>query len=454
MVHAFSFTDQTEHYFLWDVESGSLHKVDYLTFLCAKGRYDLPLSAKEYSNFVASQGNEIAERNKELAQAEAEGMLNSPCTTFEFVREYKHIKALCLHICHDCNMSCEYCFASGGTYNCAKDYMSIETGKAAVDFLIQHSGSRHNLEIDFFGGEPLLNMPSVKAIVDYAKKRAKEADKSFYFTMTTNCILLNKENIDYLNREMGNVVLSIDGRRQTHNNIRHMLSGKDSYEKVAYNALAFKAVRGAKSYYARGTFTRKNLDFSKDIMHLIDLGFNSVSVEPVVLPYEHPLAIQEQHLPIIYKEYEKLASLLLQRARKGEEVTFFHFMIDLEKGPCLNKRMTGCGAGCEYLAVSPVGDIFPCHQFVGTEYKMGNVFDGIKRIDTAKSFAHNTLCYKATCKDCFAKYYCGGGCAANAYNFTGNISGVYEIGCDMLKKRLELALALYALKQEEVQNCV
>jgi len=448
MVHAFSFAEQVKHYFLWDVESGSLHKVDYLTFLCAKDRYDLLLAAKESEFLASKQGKQVVERNKEFSQAEAEGILNTPCATSEFVREHKYIKALCLHICHDCNMSCEYCFASGGDYNCAKDYMSIDVGKAAVDFLIANSGNRRNLEIDFFGGEPLLNMSSVKAIVDYAKLRAKEHGKAFYFTMTTNCILLNKENAAYLNSEMDNVVLSIDGRQQTHDNIRHMLSGKASYDKVVRNALAFKDIRGQKSYFARGTFTRQNLDFSKDIMHLIDLGFNSVSVEPVVLPSNHPLAIQADDLPAIYKEYEKLARQLLQRARSGEDITFFHFMIDLEKGPCFNKRMTGCGAGCEYLAISPQGDIYPCHQFVGTKYKMGNVFAGMQNPEIAQSFAHNTLCHKPTCRVCPAKYYCGGGCAANAYNFTGSICGIYEIGCEMHKKRLELALALYALKKE------
>ncbi len=446
MVHAFSFTDKERHYFLWDIESGSLHKVDYITYLCAKERYSLPLSDGEKTHLISAPN--ITERVAELAQAEAEGLLDTPCDNIDFVREFKHIKALCLHICHDCNMTCEYCFASGGTYNCAKDYMSIEIGKAAVDFLIANSGNRHNLEIDFFGGEPLLNMPTVIAVVEYAKARALEEDKSFYFTMTTNCILLNKKNADYINKEMDNVVLSIDGRKEVHNNIRHMLSGKDSYDKVLSNALTFKEMRQENTYYARGTFTRRNLDFSNDIMHLIDLGFNSVSVEPVVLPYSHPLAIQKEDLPIIFAEYEKLAYLLLQRAKKGEDINFFHFMIDLEKGPCFNKRMTGCGAGCEYLAVSPEGDIYPCHQFVGSKYKMGNVKNGIEKPEIAKEFAHNTLCQKASCKTCPAKYYCGGGCAANAYNFTKSICGVYEIGCEMLKKRLELSLALYALKKD------
>jgi uncharacterized protein len=446
MVHAFSFNEDVTHYFLWDTESGSLHKVDYAAFLCAKERYNLPLSEQENADFLSLSNR--AEIAAELKEAEEEGALNSPCAINDFVRNYKHIKALCLHICHDCNMSCGYCFASGGGYNCGKDYMSADTGKAAVDFLVANSGARRNLEIDFFGGEPLLNLSSVKAVVDYARKRGAEADKSFYFTLTTNCLLLNKENADYINRTMDNVVLSIDGRPGVHNAVRHTLAGRDSYERVLSNALAFKEIRKDKSYYARGTFTHNNLDFTDDIMHLIDVGFNKLSVEPVVLPDNNPLAIKKEDLPIIHKEYERLAYLLLKRARQGEEIKFFHFIIDLEKGPCVNKRMTGCGAGCEYLAVSPGGDIYPCHQFVGSKYKMGNVFNGLEHREIAERFARNTLCSKPSCKDCFAKYFCGGGCAANAYNFTFDIAGVYETGCAMLKKRLELALALYALKAE------
>lgn len=443
MVHAFSFTDEESHYFLWDTESGSLHEVDYATFLYAKKRYKLSLSEQEIKHSLTIK--DTREIEAELQEAEVEGILASQEIVHNFVREFRYIKALCLHICHDCNMTCEYCFASGGSYNCSNDYMSIATGRAAVDFLIDHSGNRRNLEIDFFGGEPLLNMDTVKAVVDYAQERAKQCGKSFYFTLTTNCILLNKKNAEYINSVMDNVVLSIDGRPSVHNNIRHLLSGRDSYDRVVDNALFFRNLRKEGTYYARGTFTRANLDFANDIKHLIDLGFTSVSVEPVVLPSSHTLAIREEDLPIIYKEYDKLAHYLLQKAKDGEDIKFFHFMIDLEKGPCLNKRLTGCGAGCEYLAISPSGDIYPCHQFVGTKYKMGNVFDNTVDADIASHFAHNTLVNQPDCRDCFAKYYCGGGCAANAYNFTGSIDGNYQIGCEMLRKRLELALALYAL---------
>ena len=325
--------------------------------------------------------------------------------------------------------------------------MSKEVGEKAVDFLIRNSGNRRNLEIDFFGGEPLMNLDVVKYIVDYAKEKAKENNKIFSFTLTTNCLLLNDKNADYLNKEMKNIVLSIDGRRDTHNYVRHSLSGKDCYDIILSNAQSFRKIRGNGNYYVRGTFTNKNLDFTEDILRLNDLGFDQISLEPVVLPDEHKLAIKKEHLDVIEKEYEKLAREYISRRKNDKWFNFFHYMIDLEHGPCVNKRLTGCGAGNEYLAVSPTGDIFPCHQFVGEkEYLLGDVFMGIDNQSKKEEFSENTLLTKIECANCIAKYFCGGGCAANAKNATGKISGVYKTGCALIKKRLEMSLAIYAIE--------
>lgn len=456
MVHAFRFhTKGKTFFFLWDIESGSLHSVDDVAFLCAKHRYALSMTKEEQEVFSVIPENIKGELEEEFQELEQEGTLNAAPYVRAFVKRAAEIKAMCLHICHDCNLNCDYCFAGGGTYHTARDYMSAEVGKKAIDLLISESGARKNLEVDFFGGEPLMNLSVVKEIVDYAKAEAEKRGKVFTFTMTTNCVLLNQDTIDYLNREMDNVVLSIDGRASVHNCVRHARNGKDVYDLILKNALAFRKVRGDKRYYVRGTFTAKNLDFSKDIFALTDCGFDQISVEPVVLPDEHPLALLPKHIPAILEEYDRLAEGYLER-RKGEKwFNFFHFMIDLHHGPCINKRLTGCGAGTEYLAVSPTGDLYPCHQFVGEEdYRIGSVFTGIERQEIRDKFSEVTVLKKEHCKECPAKYYCGGGCAANAKNFTGKIDGQYKMGCELTKKRMELSLALAYLEErlEEDEN--
>ena len=451
MIHTFSYKHKNLcYYFLWDIESGSLHKVDYVAFLCCKYKYNLLMNSQERVDFIEISDTDKEEIFAELEELENIGALNHKPELDVFYKRVGDLKALCLHICHDCNLSCDYCFAGGGNYHTANDYMSLEVGKKAIDFLIANSGIKRNLEVDFFGGEPLLNMQVVKDIVAYARVREKEANKKFLFTMTTNCLMLNKENIDYLNEEMDNVVLSIDGRKAVHNAVRHAKNGKDVYDYILQNALDFKAVRGDKRYYVRGTFTGKNLDFAEDIFALNDLGFDQISVEPVVLPEDHKLAIPEDALERICEEYDKLAEGYMER-RKGEKwFNFFHFMLDLEHGPCVNKRLTGCGAGTEYLAVSPLGDLYPCHQFVGEkDYYVGNVFEGIKHQEVREKFSKLTVLCKEHCADCPAKYYCGGGCAANALHFTGRLDGQYKMGCELTRKRLECSLAINAIERED-----
>ncbi|MBR2349329.1 MAG: thioether cross-link-forming SCIFF peptide maturase [Clostridia bacterium] len=449
MVHTFRYTHNGKPlYFLWDIESGSLLNVDYVAFLCAKNKYAIDLTPDELSDYNALDDAIKSEVCGEIDELEQEGVLNAKPQITAFNKSYKYLKAMCLHICHDCNMRCEYCFAHDGTYDTARDYMSLEVGKKAIDLLLKECGIKKNLEVDFFGGEPLLNLDVVKGIVEYAKAEAEKVGKRFSFTMTTNCLLLNDDNIAWLNEEMDNVVLSIDGRKCVHDAVRKSPTGNPNYDVVLKNAIAFRKVRGDKKYYVRGTFTAKNLDFCKDILDLNDKGFDQISIEPVVLPEDHPLVIKEEHLKAIMDEYDNLAEHYIER-RKGEKwFNFFHYMIDLDHGPCVNKRLTGCGAGTEYVAVSPLGDIYPCHQFVGEEeYLLGNVYDGISNDQMRARFAKNTVLAKEHCTDCPAKYYCGGGCAANAKNFAGKIEGQFEQACILTRKRLENSLAIAYLER-------
>lgn len=450
MVHLYEYSHKGKPvYLMWDVESASLSILDYAAFLCAKKKFET-LNASQEKDYFALEETTRKEIENELSELEKDGALNAPALVKEFSKSTEVVKALCLHICHDCNLSCDYCFAGGGTYHTERDYMKAEVGKKAVDFLIENSGARKNLEIDFFGGEPLMNMSAVKEIVAYAKEKAEENGKIFSFTMTTNCLLLNDENIAYLDREMDNVVLSVDGRKCVHNGVRHAKNGKDCFDVILSNALKMRKARGDKKYYVRGTFTSKNTDFSEDILFLNDEGFDQISVEPVVLPDDHPLAIKEEHLDKILSEYEKFTENYLERRSCGKWFNFFHYMLDLEHGPCPNKRLTGCGAGTEYLAVTPNGDIYPCHQFAGLEeFRIGNVFSGISKASVREMFASQCVLTKTHCKDCFAKYFCGGGCAANAYNFSGDIGGQYKIGCELTKKRLEMSLAVAAIEKSD-----
>ncbi|NLT18169.1 MAG: hypothetical protein BWX72_01275 [Firmicutes bacterium ADurb.Bin080] len=452
MVHAFSYKHKNKDlFFLWDVESGSLHYIDEAAFLLYKKLYDVPMDVEEIDKcdrISDFSKNEIVKEFEELIRNNL--LFTKPYIT-SFNKSLSHIKALCLHICHDCNLSCKYCFAKDGTYNTEKDYMSFSVGKAAIDFLIGNSGNIKNLEVDFFGGEPLLNFDVVKQIVEYAKGRAEQVSKKIDFTLTTNCINLSEDIREFLNREMVNVVLSIDGRKETHDKVRCTRSGVSVYDHILNNALSFVNIRGEKKYYVRGTYTSENLFFSKDVLFLNDAGFSQISFEPVVLPEENDLCIKTEDISCIKNEYHNLAEEYLERRKTKKWFNFFHYMIDLEKGPCINKRLTGCGAGVEYLAVSPTGEIYPCHQFVGKpEYYLGNVFIGELDLDIRTIFSKNTIFSKPHCSNCFAKYYCGGGCVANSVNFSGNIDGHYEIGCELSRIRLENSLAIWAIEKYDL----
>lgn len=453
MVHAFKYTYGKDYYFLWDVESGSLLDVDYVAFLCAKKRYGENLNEQEEKDFADISTETLDEINNDFSEMEGDGVLNGIPLVSDYKKNCDEIKALCLHICHDCNLNCIYCFAGGGTYNTERDYMSEDVGRKAIDFLLDNSGNRKNLEVDFFGGEPLMNMKTVKEIVRYGNERADKIGKNISFTMTTNCLLLNDENIEYLNKTMDNVVLSIDGREEIHNATRLSRNGKSNYKTILTNAQKFRKARKDGKYYVRATFTAKNLDFANDILALNDAGFDQISVEPVVLPDTSPLALKKDSIETILSEYDRFTALYLDRRKTEKWFNFFHYMIDLEHGACQNKRLTGCGAGTEYLAVSPTGDIYPCHQFVGKDdFKIGTVFDGIKNNNIRERFSELCVLNKPHCKDCFAKYNCSGGCTANSYNFTGSLGGQYEVGCILAKKRLECALAVAGIEKEYEDN--
>ena len=449
MVHTFDFTYRGKtHYFAWDTESGSLHNVDRVDFLIVRRLYGRePLSAAEEAELAAVDGGEYEGIVSELKNLEAEGALNAPCTTYAEKKRTGEIKALCLNVCYDCNLRCKYCFAEEGTYHTAsRAHMSAEVGRAAIDWLIAKSGGRHNLEVDFFGGEPLLCWDTVQKTVEYARSREKETGKTFSFTMTTNCLLLDEEKAKWLDENMSNVVLSLDGRKEVHNRMRPTANGKDVYELIRKNALYMAKLRGKKFYYVRGTFTHENLDFADDVRAMVEAGFDSVSVEPVVTDIPG-IAITEEDLPRIKEEYDKLARYYLQRREEGRGFTFFHYFIDLQTSPCMVKRLTGCGSGCEYVAVSPEGRIYPCHQFCEQEeYCMGDVWGGSGKEGVEDFFAGNIVTRKSECKNCFAKYYCSGGCAANNIKFGGGMDKVTPLTCEMMKKRLENALFIAAFE--------
>jgi len=355
------------------------------------------------------------------------------------------VKALCLHIAHDCNLACKYCFAEEGEYHGRRALMTFEVGRKALDFLIANSGSRRNLEVDFFGGEPLMNWQVVKDLVAYGREQEKLHDKHFRFTLTTNGVLLNEEVQAFVNKEMDNVVLSLDGRKAVNDRMRPFRNGKGSYDLIVPKFRRLAESRNQQKYYIRGTFTRQNLDFSKDVMHFVDLGFEQISIEPVVGEDSDPYAIRERDLPDIFREYDILAKMMVERGRAGKGFTFFHFMIDLEGGPCVSKRLSGCGSGTEYLAVTPWGDLYPCHQFVGQEeFLMGNVDEGIARPEIADEFRSCSVYSKEKCKGCFARFYCSGGCMANSYKFHQTIHDTYDVSCEMERKRVECAIMIKA----------
>ncbi len=387
---------------------------------------------------------ELTEGNQLFMKDIYEGMV-------EVVKERKTVvKALCMHIAHDCNLACRYCFAEEGEYHGRRAMMSYEVGKKALDFLIANSGSRRNLEVDFFGGEPLMNWQVVKDLVAYGREQEKKFNKHFRFTVTTNGVLLNDEIQDFINKEMDNVVLSLDGRKEINDKMRPFRNGKGSYDLIVPKFQKLADSRNQERYYIRGTFTRNNLDFSNDILHYADLGFKQMSIEPVVGEETDPYAIREEDLPQIFEEYDKLAKVMIEREKEGKGFNFFHFMIDLEGGPCIYKRLSGCGSGTEYLSVTPWGDLYPCHQFVGQdEFLMGNVDEGITKPEIADEFRSCSVYSKDKCRNCFAKFYCSGGCMANAYNFHGTIHDAYDIGCEMQRKRVECAIMMKAALAEQ-----
>ena len=367
----------------------------------------------------------------------------------DFKKRKTVVKALCLHIAHDCNLACRYCFAEEGEYHGRRAVMSFEVGKKALDFLIAGSGSRRNLEVDFFGGEPLMNWEVVKQLVEYGRSREEIHNKRFRFTLTTNGVLLNDEIMEFCNREMSNVVLSLDGRKEVNDRMRPFRKGAGSYDLIVPKFQKFAESRNQTNYYVRGTFTRNNLDFSEDVLHFADLGFKQMSIEPVVASPEEPYAIREEDLPRVLNEYAKLAVEYVKRRKEGRGFNFFHFMIDLDQGPCVAKRLSGCGSGIEYLAVTPWGDLYPCHQFVGQEgFLLGNVDDGITNTDLRDEFKLCNVYAKDKCRNCFARFYCSGGCAANSYHFHGSITDAYDIGCEMQKKRIECSIMIKAALAE------
>ena len=358
------------------------------------------------------------------------------------------IKALCLHIAHTCNLNCSYCFASQGKYHGERALMSFEVGKRALDFLIENSGTRRNLEVDFFGGEPLMNFDVVKKLVEYARSIEKEKGKNFRFTLTTNGVLVDDDVIDFANKEMSNVVLSLDGRKEVHDRYRVDYQGRGSYDTIVPKFQKFVKARGGKNYYMRGTLTHANPDFLEDIKTMLNLGFTELSMEPVVAAQGDESALTEEDKPVVMKQYEELAELMLKRDKEGKPFTFYHYMIDLAGGPCIYKRISGCGSGTEYMAVTPWGDLYPCHQFVGDEkFKLGDIWHGVENKEIQNEFASCNVYARSECRDCWARLYCSGGCAANAYHATGSVKGVYKYGCDLFKKRMECAIAVAVARE-------
>jgi uncharacterized protein len=436
-----------------DVNSGAVHIVDDVVYDVLDVYKAMPVDeavkalAEKYSE---EQVREAYADIDELVEAKA---LYSKDIYEEAIPKIERrnpvVKALCLHIAHDCNLKCKYCFAEEGEYHGKRELMSLEVGKKAIDFLIKSSGARKNLEVDFFGGEPLMNFDVVKGIVEYARSIEEEAGKNFRFTLTTNGILLNDDIMDYINKNMHNVVLSIDGRKEINDMMRPRAGGQGSYDTIVPKFQKLAESRNQTDYYVRGTFTRNNLDFGADVLHLADLGFKQISVEPVVADPAESYAIREEDLPVIFKEYEKLATDILERRKNGQWFNFFHFMIDLSGGPCLIKRLVGCGSGTEYLAVTPTGDLYPCHQFVGMEeFKLGTVDEGVTNTCKRCEFENCNIYNKPECGKCWAKFYCSGGCAANAYNAHGDLITPYEIGCEMQKKRIECSIMIKAVEAD------
>ena len=476
MIHAYK---NNGYNIVLDVNSGSVHVVDDVVFDLVKIIEDK--LKRTYGTAAAPEGQttvitgeldrlykgvlantdlaskysteDIKEGIEEILELRAAQVLFTDDVYEGYVEDFQNretvVKALCLNVAHDCNLRCKYCFADEGEYHGRRALMSEEVGKAALDFLVKNSGGRKNLEVDFFGGEPLMNWEVVKKLVEYGRSIEKEYDKNFRFTLTTNGTLLNDEILKFVNKEMGNIVLSIDGRKEVNDSMRPRAGGQGCYDDIVPKYQKVAESRHQLRYFVRGTFTHANLDFSEDVKHLAELGFKQISVEPVVASPEDWYAFKDEDIPIICEEYDKLAKYYIEKHKEGKGFNFFHFNIDLEGGPCVAKRLSGCGSGCEYLGVTPWGDLYPCHQFVGNEdFIMGNVFDGITRPDIRDMFKKSNVYSRPECQKCFARYYCSGGCAANAYNFNGDINATYKHGCELQRKRIECAIMIKAALAE------
>ena len=444
--------------------SGSVHSVDDVAYdiiaLYQKCTAEEIVDAvlKKYPNRPDVTKEEILLCLEDIAALEKAGKLFTPDTYAPMATTFKKrsgdvIKALCLHVSHTCNLNCGYCFASQGKYHGERALMSFEVGRRALDFLVENSGSRHNLEVDFFGGEPLMNFDVVKQLVAYARSVEKERGKNFRFTLTTNGMLIDDDVIDFCNREMSNVVLSLDGRKEINDRTRVDYAGNGSYDRIVPKFQKLVKARGGKNYYMRGTFTHANPDFTNDVFHMADLGFTELSMEPVVCAPDDPAALTEQDLAVVKEQYELLAFDMLRREKEGNPITFYHYMLDLENGPCIYKRISGCGSGTEYMAVTPWGDLYPCHQFVGEEaYKLGDIWSGVSNSALREEFRACNAYARPECRDCWAKLYCSGGCAANAYHASGSIRGIYEPGCELFRKRIECAVMMRVAEAEQKES--
>ena len=443
-----------------DTASGSVHTVDEVAYdIISLYREKTPdeivgIICERYAHLPDVTESEVRACLSDIDALVDAGKLFSEDKYEALAYQYKNnsrvVKALCLHVAHTCNLNCSYCFASQGKYQGERALMSFEVGKRAFDFLIENSGDRRNLEVDFFGGEPLLNWQVVKDLVAYARSIEGKYNKNFRFTLTTNGMLIDDEVIDFANREMSNVVLSLDGRREVHDRFRRDYAGNGSYDQILPKFQHFVEKREGKNYYVRGTFTHENTDFTNDLFHMADLGFTELSMEPVVCPPSDPYALTDADLPVLFEQYEILAKEMIRRKKAGNGFTFYHYMLDLKNGPCIYKRITGCGSGTEYMAVTPWGDLYPCHQFVGDEkYCLGNIWDGVKNVEIQDKFRSCNAYARPECKDCWAKLYCSGGCAANAYHATGDINGIYRYGCELFKKRIECAVMMQVAESED-----
>ncbi len=447
-----------------DTCSGAVHSVDEPTYDMiagyeSKGREELiEKCLKKYGPSGEATREELEMCYDDITALKEDGQLFTPDTYEEIAGTFKQrcgnvIKALCLHVAHTCNLNCSYCFASQGKYHGDRAIMSFEVGKRALDFLVENSGTRHNLEVDFFGGEPLMNWEVVKQLVKYARSIEKEKGKNFRFTLTTNGMLIDDDVIDFANKEMSNVVLSLDGRKEIHDRLRVDYAGNGSYDRIVPKFKKLVESRGNKGYYMRGTFTHANPDFTKDVLHMADLGFTELSMEPVVAAPGDPAALTPEDIEIVKNEYEFLAKEMLRRRKEGHPITFYHYMLDLQEGPCIYKRISGCGSGTEYMAVTPWGDLYPCHQFVGEEsYKLGDIWKGVTNEDLRDDFRSCNAYAREECRDCWAKLYCSGGCAANAFHASGSIRGVYKPGCELFKKRIECAIMMRVAEAEEDED--